>query len=387
VPDRSWGSWPRSRGRACAGQPPRRSGLPGLPAGRPGKAPCQRRLTSRSQTSERVTGSPSSGTPPRSPPRFRGPSRHGPTAHTAAEPWGCRGPRPARSAPARAGGHSPRPRGSGRCRCRPRSDPSTSRWWSTCTPGRCRRTSGSLAGSQSRYTSPTGRSSSQATSSTPPPRCWRARRSVNQWRSPRTVTSTARSRRRDFASSYPTCAATTCHHGRTASRPMTPAHWPPTSAASSKNAVPSPRCWGAESALLVGHDWGGTVAWATAMNHPEVVDRLAILNAAHPRKLSQGLHHPGQLRKSRYFILLRPPRAARRRRARQPLAFLPELSGRRPPGVHAGGDRSLRRGVVAARGGNRDDQPLPGLGATVAQARRSGASPDQRAHPGHLGAT
>ena len=28
------------------------------------------------------------------------------------------------------------------------------------------------------------------------------------------------------------------------------------------------------------------------MNHPEVVDRLAILNAAHPRKLSQGLHHP-----------------------------------------------------------------------------------------------
>jgi pimeloyl-ACP methyl ester carboxylesterase len=36
---------------------------------------------------------------------------------------------------------------------------------------------------------------------------------------------------------------------------------------------------GAESALLVGHDWGGTVAWATAMNHPEVVDRLAILNA------------------------------------------------------------------------------------------------------------
>src|SRR4051794_6893829 len=47
---------------------------------------------------------------------------------------------------------------------------------------------------------------------------------------------------------------------------------------------------GAESAMLVGHDWGGTAAWATAMYHPEVVDRLAILNAAHPRKLSQGLH-------------------------------------------------------------------------------------------------
>ena len=43
---------------------------------------------------------------------------------------------------------------------------------------------------------------------------------------------------------------------------------------------------GAESALLVGHDWGGSIAWTVAMNHPEVVDRLAILIAAHPRKLS-----------------------------------------------------------------------------------------------------
>jgi pimeloyl-ACP methyl ester carboxylesterase len=59
---------------------------------------------------------------------------------------------------------------------------------------------------------------------------------------------------------------------------------------------------GAETASLVGHDWGGSVAWATAINHPEVVERLAILNAAHPRKLSQGLHHPDQLRKSWYFF-------------------------------------------------------------------------------------
>jgi pimeloyl-ACP methyl ester carboxylesterase len=64
---------------------------------------------------------------------------------------------------------------------------------------------------------------------------------------------------------------------------------------------------GAESALLVGHDWGGTAAWATAMKHPEVVDRLAILNAAHPRKLSQGLHHPDQLRKSWYFFFFALP--------------------------------------------------------------------------------
>jgi len=64
---------------------------------------------------------------------------------------------------------------------------------------------------------------------------------------------------------------------------------------------------GAQSALLAGHDWGGSVAWATAMEHPEIVERLAILNAAHPRKLSQGLHHPDQLRKSWYFFFFALP--------------------------------------------------------------------------------
>jgi pimeloyl-ACP methyl ester carboxylesterase len=64
---------------------------------------------------------------------------------------------------------------------------------------------------------------------------------------------------------------------------------------------------GAESALLVGHDWGGSVAWATAMAYAEMVDRLVILNAAHPRRLSEGLHHPDQLRKSWYFFFFSLP--------------------------------------------------------------------------------
>src|SRR5262245_38967352 len=64
---------------------------------------------------------------------------------------------------------------------------------------------------------------------------------------------------------------------------------------------------GAESAVLVGHDWGGTVAWTTAMNHPEVVDRLVILDAAHPRKLGKGLFKPRQLRRSWYFFFFALP--------------------------------------------------------------------------------
>ena len=142
---------------------------------------------------------------------------------------------------------------------------------------------------------------------------------------------------------------------------------------------------GAESALLAGHDWGGSIAWATAMNHPEVVDRLAILNAAHPRKLSQGLHHPGQLRKSWYFFFFDLPdlpeavvHADRWHFFRHFLrdarpAYTPEEIDRyveawSQPGAAAGHDRLL-----------------PVLGADLAQARRSGASPGQGAHPGHLG--
>ena len=64
---------------------------------------------------------------------------------------------------------------------------------------------------------------------------------------------------------------------------------------------------GAESAGVVGHDWGGTAAWTLAMNQPEVVDRLAILDAAHPRKLSEGLRHPSQLKRSWYFFYFQLP--------------------------------------------------------------------------------
>lgn len=64
---------------------------------------------------------------------------------------------------------------------------------------------------------------------------------------------------------------------------------------------------GAESAHLVGHDWGAQVAWATATFHPEVVERLAILNVPHPRRMLHGLRQPRQLLKSWYFFVFQLP--------------------------------------------------------------------------------
>ena len=119
---------------------------------------------------------------------------------------------------------------------------------------------------------------------------------------------------------------------------------------------------GAESAVLVGHDWGGSIAWATAMNHPEVVDRLAILNAAHPRRLSEGLHHPSQLRKSWYFFFFAVPGLPEEVVQLRDWHFFRHFLEDANPPYTAGGNRTLRRGVVAARGSGRDDQLLPRLG-------------------------
>src|SRR5207248_10144406 len=85
------------------------------------------------------------------------------------------------------------------------------------------------------------------------------------------------------------------------------------------------------------------------------------------------------------LLLLCGTGAARGRGARERLAFLPTLPAGREPALHAAGNRTLRRSVVAARGSGRDDQLLPRVGKTVPEGSRSKASPDLGADTGHLG--
>src|SRR5260370_20200578 len=61
---------------------------------------------------------------------------------------------------------------------------------------------------------------------------------------------------------------------------------------------------------LVAHDWGGVVAWVFAAVHPEMVDKLVIVNAPHPTVFARELReNPAQQKASAYMLMFRSPEA------------------------------------------------------------------------------
>ncbi|GJD17325.1 alpha/beta hydrolase fold protein [Rivularia sp. IAM M-261] len=64
---------------------------------------------------------------------------------------------------------------------------------------------------------------------------------------------------------------------------------------------------GYNKCTLVGHDWGGAIAWNFAYKHSDMLDKLIILNLPHPAKFAEGLRTPQQIQRSWYVFFFQLP--------------------------------------------------------------------------------
>ncbi len=64
--------------------------------------------------------------------------------------------------------------------------------------------------------------------------------------------------------------------------------------------------FGGGKAIVVAHDWGGAMAWALAIAHPECVERLIIINSPHAIPFARELAvNPAQQAASAYMLFFR----------------------------------------------------------------------------------
>src|SRR3954447_7386803 len=64
---------------------------------------------------------------------------------------------------------------------------------------------------------------------------------------------------------------------------------------------------GARSVLLVGHDWGGALAWSYATYGERPIERLVVMNCPHPACFERGMRTPAQLLRSWYWFAFQLP--------------------------------------------------------------------------------
>jgi pimeloyl-ACP methyl ester carboxylesterase len=86
------------------------------------------------------------------------------------------------------------------------------------------------------------------------------------------------------------------------------------------------RALGVDSAHLVGHDWGGQLAWAVATLHPSAVRTLTVVDMPHPVRLRQALlRDPAQIKASAYIGFFQLPKAPEARLVKDDAAYVEAL--------------------------------------------------------------
>ena len=112
------------------------------------------------------------------------------------------------------------------------------------------------------------------------------------------------------------------------------------------------RALGEERADVVGHDWGGIVAWRVAHRHAGMVRRVVAVNAPHPSAVPRAFLSPTQLARSWYALFFQLPGLPERVVAARRFEFVRRAlrAGARSPTAFT--DDDVERYVEAAERGD-----------------------------------
>lgn len=110
---------------------------------------------------------------------------------------------------------------------------------------------------------------------------------------------------------------------------------------------------GIPTAHVVGHDWGGVIAWNLAIMHPERLRKLVVINAPHPSTYLRALLTTSQAIRSWYIVAFQVPRLPEIFLRRNNFAFLRKVWRSAARGSTNVNDADIERYVKAFRRDNR----------------------------------
>jgi epoxide hydrolase 4 len=147
------------------------------------------------------------------------------------------------------------------------------------------------------------------------------------------------------------------------------------------------RAAGRERAVVMGHDWGGAVAWSVAMFAPQAVEKLVIVNLPHPRGLARELAaNPEQRKSSEYARGFQMPGAHTKLSAEKLAEWAPPAE--RPRYIEAFNKSSLEAMLhYYQRNYPREPYPEPDLPKVRAHVLQFHGLEDRALLPGALNGT